>query len=118
MKLSKITHKNELRIRVEFPYDAATTAQLRQIPDTRWSQSLKCWHVPYTKEVFEQLKALFPDVEYETSRPDFTPNPSDTCSACGSGERNFERVAIKSDINIQPETINRIGNSEKKRNIK
>ena len=67
MKLSKITHKNELRIRVEFPYDAATTAQLRQIPDTRWSQSLKCWHVPYTKEVFEQLKELFPEVEYETT---------------------------------------------------
>jgi len=64
MKLSKITHKNELRIAVEFPYNAEATARLRQIPDTRWSRTHKCWHIPYTKEAFAQLKALFPDVEY------------------------------------------------------
>ena len=64
MKLSKITHKNELRIAVEFPYNAEATARLRQIPDTRWSRTHKCWHIPYTKEAFAQLKELFPDVEY------------------------------------------------------
>jgi len=26
---------------------------------------MKAWHIPYTKEAFEQLKTLFPDVEYE-----------------------------------------------------
>jgi len=67
MKLSKITHRRELRIRVDFAYNAEATARLKQIPDARWSQSLKCWHVPYTKEVFEQLKELFPEVEYETT---------------------------------------------------
>jgi len=65
MKLSKISHKNELRIRVEFEYDAVIIAKLRQIPDTRWSKSFKCWHVPYTKEAFAQLKNFFPEVEYE-----------------------------------------------------
>ena len=68
MKLSKITHHNELRIRVDFAYNAETTARLKQIPDARWSQSLKCWHVPYSKEVFEQLKELFPEVEYPTTQ--------------------------------------------------
>jgi len=64
MNISKITHRHELRIRVDFPYNTDTVARLKQIPDTKWSKTLKTWHVPYTKEVFEQLKTLFPDVEY------------------------------------------------------
>ncbi len=69
MKLSKITHHRELRIRVEFPYDSQAASLLKQIPDTRWSRTLKSWHIPYTKEAYEQLKVLFPDVEYEKSNP-------------------------------------------------
>ena len=42
-------------------------SRLRQIPDARWSATLKSWHVPYTKEVFAQLKELFPEVEYVPS---------------------------------------------------
>lgn len=69
MKISKITHCNEVRIRVDFPYNAASTTLLRQIQGTQWSKTLKCWHIPYTKEAFAQLKAMFPDVEYETTTP-------------------------------------------------
>ena len=64
MIISKITHHKEVRIRVDFPYNAEVTTRLKQIPDTRWSRTLGVWHIPYTKEAFEQLKALFPDVEY------------------------------------------------------
>ncbi|MDO9154149.1 MAG: phage integrase N-terminal SAM-like domain-containing protein [Paludibacter sp.] len=69
MKATKITHRREVRIRVDFPYNAQATVRLKQIPDTRWSQTLKVWHIPYTKEAFEQLKTLFPEVEYEKSIP-------------------------------------------------
>jgi site-specific recombinase XerD len=65
MKASKITHRNETRIRIEFLYNAEMTARLNQIPGTRWSQTLKSWHIPYTKEAFEQLKELFPEVNIE-----------------------------------------------------
>jgi hypothetical protein len=67
MKASKITHRNETRIRVDFPYNAASTLKLKQIPDARWSRTIRAWHIPYTKEVFEQLKLLFPELEYITS---------------------------------------------------
>lgn len=63
MKLSKITHRQEVRICVDFAYNAEVTARLRQVADTRWSQTLKCWHIPYTKEAYEQLKELFPEAE-------------------------------------------------------
>jgi len=64
MKATKITHRNELRIRIDFPYNRELVSQLKQIPDARWSKTHKAWHIPYTKEAFEQLKAMFPDVEY------------------------------------------------------
>ena len=62
--VSKINHHSENRIRVDFPYNAEIVAILRQIPDVRWSKTLGAWHIPYTKEAFERLKALYPDMEH------------------------------------------------------
>lgn len=65
MKASKIVHRSEIRIRVDFGYNAELVAKLRQITDARWSKTIGAWHIPYTKEAFGQLKERFPDVEYE-----------------------------------------------------
>ena len=65
--VSKINHHSENRIRVDFPYNAEIVAILRQIPDVRWSKTLGAWHIPYTKEAFEWLKVLFPDMEYQNT---------------------------------------------------
>lgn len=67
MKASKIQHRSEIRIRVDFEYNAELVSKLRQIADARWSKTMGAWHIPYTKEAFAQLKQLFPDVEYEKS---------------------------------------------------
>jgi len=68
MKATKITHRNELRIRIDFPYNHELVSQLKQIQDARWSKTHKAWHIPYTKEAFEQLKNMFPNVEYDSPR--------------------------------------------------
>ena len=65
MKASKIVHRSEIRIRVDFGYNAELVSKLRQIADARWSKTMGAWHIPYTKEAFGQLKELFPEVEYE-----------------------------------------------------
>ena len=67
IKATKITHRNEARICVDFPYNQELVSKLKQIPDARWSKTHGAWHVPYNKEVFVQLKELFPGLEYETS---------------------------------------------------
>lgn len=67
MKASKIVHRSEIRIRVDFGYNAELVAKLRQIADARWSKTMGAWHIPYTSEAFGQLKELFPEVEYEKS---------------------------------------------------
>lgn len=71
MKASKIVHRNENRIKVDFPFNREMASRLRQIPDARWSKTHTAWHIPYSKEAFEQLKSLFPEVEYPYN--DFTP---------------------------------------------
>jgi len=64
MKASKIIHKDEPRIKIDFPFNQEMASRLRQIPDARWSKTQRGWHIPYTKAAFDLLKALFPDVEY------------------------------------------------------
>jgi hypothetical protein len=69
MKVSKITHRNETRIRVDFPYNSEMVSKLRQIPDARWSKTMGAWHVPYISNALEELRLLFPDLEIEISEP-------------------------------------------------
>ncbi|MFN8356324.1 MAG: site-specific tyrosine recombinase/integron integrase [Spirosomataceae bacterium] len=63
IKATKIIHRNETRIKVDFPYNQAFIGLLRRIEGATWSQTHKAWHIPYTKKAFGQLKALFPDVQ-------------------------------------------------------
>ena len=63
MNISKVSHKGNSRILVKFEYDKIAIDKLRQIPETKWSKTLKAWHIPYTKEAFKLLKIQFPLLE-------------------------------------------------------
>ncbi|MBL0140133.1 MAG: site-specific integrase [Bacteroidetes bacterium] len=80
MKASRITYKNEQRIKIEFPYNSKILSKLKTIPDARWSKAHKAWHIPYTKTAFNQLLALFPDLEYTKKDPSVQENKSDEIS--------------------------------------
>lgn len=60
--ISKITHKEDLRIKIDVPYNAETAVKIKQITDARWSKTLRAWHIPYNKESYQQLKTIFPDI--------------------------------------------------------
>lgn len=64
MKADRIIHKGEERIKVDFPYNQLIASNLKQIKGAKWSATFKAWHIPYTKEAFEQLKALFSDITF------------------------------------------------------
>lgn len=70
MKASKIEFKGETRIKVEFPYNQAIASMLREISGARWSQTMKAWHIPYTKIAFTKLKQLFPEIEHPNKKQD------------------------------------------------
>jgi len=68
MIASKIYHRGENRIKLVFPFNRAYADLLKQIEGTKWSKTMGAWHIPYTKESFEMVKQLFPEVEYETAK--------------------------------------------------
>ena len=93
MKATKVTHRNETRIRVDFGWEAETVKQIREIPDARWSRTLRAWHVPYTKEVFAQLKALFPEIEYPAKQS--AENNAEIIKMEDATDSNSERPVLK-----------------------
>lgn len=54
---------------LEFEYDTELIALIRQIEGAAWSQTRKAWHIPDTKEAYEQLLLRLPDVEQATMLP-------------------------------------------------
>ncbi len=63
MKISKINHGDQDRIMVEFPFDKEKIILIKQIHGATWSQSLKAWHIPFTREAYENLMTMFPEAE-------------------------------------------------------
>jgi integrase/recombinase XerD len=64
MRATKIIHNGESRIKVDFPYNQELAQVLKKIPGAKWSRTFNAWHIPYRKTEFNQLKILFPEVEY------------------------------------------------------
>jgi len=49
-KAQIITHKNESRIAVNFNQSAELNQRFRKLQGSKWSQTLKVWHIPDTQE--------------------------------------------------------------------
>ncbi len=62
MEAKRIIYKNEERIRVDFPYNIERIKQIKTIEGSRWSMSLKSWHLPYSKKTIKELKLIFSDI--------------------------------------------------------
>jgi len=63
--VSKINHRSEDRLKVEFPYNTVISNQIKQIRNSAWSQTLKAWHIPCTEDALVELKKLFPDTVFD-----------------------------------------------------
>lgn len=61
--ISKQNHRNEARLRLDFDYNQALIALVKQIDGAAWSRSTKAWLVPDTKEALEKLKTLLTEHE-------------------------------------------------------
>ena len=59
VQLTKIEHRGQVRIQVAFPYDPVIISTIKRIDGYKWSQSKKCWHLPYTKESYALLQKYF-----------------------------------------------------------
>jgi integrase/recombinase XerD len=64
MKLSSIFHRNENRIKVDFPYNQQIASLLMAVPNARWSKTHRAWHIPM--DGLNKLIELFPETKFET----------------------------------------------------
>lgn len=65
MKISKVYHRNEQRICIKVDYDKDIVAKIKQVSDAKWSRTMNAWHIPYSQKSYNDLKAMFPNVEIE-----------------------------------------------------
>jgi integrase/recombinase XerD len=54
--LQPILHKGERRIKILFQSDIRVDRAIRETPGRLWSQTLKCWHLPFDKKVIDNFK--------------------------------------------------------------
>jgi len=57
--ISKLDYKGQTKIRVHHPFFPGQMEKLRTIAGFTWTQTYRCWYLPYSKESFTKLKALF-----------------------------------------------------------
>lgn len=96
MKAEKIEIGGEFRIKVEFPYNQETARLIKQIPDAKWNQTMKAWHIPYQKHTFSLLKSLFPDLDYPGKRDVQTIGPGHQMS-----QQPNKAVTAQADVVIE-----------------
>ena len=59
MKQSKIIHKGQSRIQIDFPYNPQLVNKIKQIPGALWSRNLNAWHLPDNQESVDLLRQYF-----------------------------------------------------------
>lgn len=58
-----ITYKGDKRIKLIFDYDNELIQRVKEIPGARWSDSLKCWHLPDNKTGKDGIASLLSATE-------------------------------------------------------
>ena len=54
--LKEIKYRGERRIKLVFKYNRAMIEGIRKLPGCSWSQTMRCWHIPYRDDYLEYLK--------------------------------------------------------------
>ncbi len=60
IQFTQVVHRAERRICLRFEPDSAISKFLKTIPGIRWSRTLGCWHLPYSKTFFADIKKMLP----------------------------------------------------------
>ena len=125
LQFCKITHRGASRLRIDFPYNPKTLAQVKKLPGRQWSKTKKCWHLPNTSESLRLLQELngvpvetIPDnptapaqirgeqPKPESSPPSEAPNPPPPAKIPAAGQISVYtregrlRLSFKYDVTV------------------
>ena len=63
--LKNLEHRGGSHIALFFDYDEALIAHVKKIEGIRWSQSNKCWYIPYRTDFLKFLQDVLSDVRFK-----------------------------------------------------
>jgi len=63
--LRHLTHRGGSHIALYFDYDTVLIAHVKKIEEIRWSQSNKCWYLPYREDYRTHLQSKLEDVHFK-----------------------------------------------------
>jgi len=104
IKTTRIFHRGEERLKLEFPYNTAVASQIKQIPLAAWSQTHKAWHIPFTDEAINVLKKMFPETVINCStesKPVIESLPPAARALSGSGISTQSTFPDRNRIKIE-----------------
>lgn len=65
IKVIKVIHRDEPKLKLEFAFDQAKINLIKQISGYSWSKTLKAWLLPDSLESIRRLKELFQDDDFQ-----------------------------------------------------
>lgn len=106
MNTIKIRHREENRIKVDFPYNQQIAATIKQINDARWSRTHQAWHIPDTEKTWNQLKMLFPDIIFHEISANEKPLPTEkTITQSTEKQEDIKKIHYQDKHKIYVEVI-------------
>ncbi|MBX2929010.1 MAG: tyrosine-type recombinase/integrase [Saprospiraceae bacterium] len=96
LHIQQVEHEGEPRLALRFPYDEAIIVRVKQLPDSRWSRSMRYWHIPSDAKARSALKATFPHI----TLPNIAVTPAELCTRTGLSSESSD----KAGIHTQPST--------------
>jgi integrase/recombinase XerD len=63
--ISPVHHKGERKIKLVFTYDSILIDRVKAIEGVSWSRTHNTWLLPYTKEAYQSLLLIFPELKKE-----------------------------------------------------
>jgi len=60
--INRIILQQQDRLSLAFNYDKELIELVKKLPGRKWSQNLKCWHIPYKEGIEKTLSRLFVEI--------------------------------------------------------
>ena len=60
----RVLHRDEKRITLEFEKDDQIISLIKQVEGVRWSSTMRCWHMPDTKDNVDRIFQLLKGTAY------------------------------------------------------
>lgn len=59
IETEETVHRGKSRIKLIFPYDNELISDIRRLPGSTFSKTMKCWHMPYRKDYLNYLQNFY-----------------------------------------------------------